>query len=322
MRPFLTVLTTPIQSLPRRLYRLARSRARPFIKPGVPSPTVSSYPGHYSLVRSVVKGLTAIGADFNFNPASFRQLARVVYAPANEALRQAAELKRRGDIDKLVAGPVNALFPDECDGILRLEAIDWILVASSWVCDFFRTETPELVPKLRISTCGVDESFWTPSPRSRPRGTALVYWKSAPESFYRDVRSRMERSGFVARTIRYGDYRAEDYREALDQADLAVFLSTFETQGLALAEAWSMDVPTVVWDSQGEAEWKGQVFRSGSSCPYLSEATGRTFRTLPDLDAAVSGITTDRDRLHPRAWVLANMTDAICARTLYDLLKQ
>jgi hypothetical protein len=89
-RPFLTVLTAPIHSAPRRLYQSLRSAIRPLVKPGVPLPAVSPYPGHRALVRSVVEGLRAIDADFNYNPRSFRELARVVYAPANEALRQAA----------------------------------------------------------------------------------------------------------------------------------------------------------------------------------------------------------------------------------------
>jgi hypothetical protein len=118
--PFLTVLTTPVPSDSARLTQEMRRRVRRFVKPGVPLPSQSPYPGHFALVRSVVEGLRAIGADFNFNPGRLSELARVVYAPANEALRQAAELKRRGRVDYLVAGPVNALFADECDGVLQL----------------------------------------------------------------------------------------------------------------------------------------------------------------------------------------------------------
>ena len=55
-----------------------------------------------------------------------------------------------------------------------------------------------------------------------------------------------------------------------------VFLSTFETQGIALAEAWSMDVPAIVWDPQGQAEWRGRTFTSRSSAPFLTPATGVT----------------------------------------------
>jgi len=93
-------------------------------------PAVSRYPGHYAVVRSVVQGLEAIGADFNHDPGTLNRVARVVYAPANEALRQAAQLKRERRIDFLVAGPSNALLPDEADGVLKLPEIDLLIVAS------------------------------------------------------------------------------------------------------------------------------------------------------------------------------------------------
>jgi hypothetical protein len=127
-RPFLTVLTTPIPSGRRRLYLRARRLARRFLKPDVPLPKVSPYPGHFAVVRSAVEGLRAIGADFNHDPRTFKELARVVYAPANEALRQAADLKRAGRVDFLVAGPANALFPEEADNILLDPAIDLLIV--------------------------------------------------------------------------------------------------------------------------------------------------------------------------------------------------
>jgi hypothetical protein len=85
--PFLTVLTAPIPSDRERLTRTLRRTLRPLLRPGVPLPDSSPYPGHFGLVRSVVEGLRAIGADFNFNPGRMSELARIVYAPANEALR-------------------------------------------------------------------------------------------------------------------------------------------------------------------------------------------------------------------------------------------
>ncbi len=179
-RPYLTVLTTPIHSGPRRLYRGARRLARHVVKPGVPLPQRSPYPGHYALVRSVVEGLRAIHADFNFNPSTLSQLAPVVYAPANEALRQAADLRQRGAVDYLVAGPVNALFADECDAVLQTPGIDLLIIASEWVRGFYR-DVPSLAARSRVCPAGVDSAYWQPTGRPRER-TAIVYWKSGEET--------------------------------------------------------------------------------------------------------------------------------------------
>jgi hypothetical protein len=309
-----------MRSLPRRIYQRARSAARPWFKPGVLAPQTSPYPGHASLVRSVVQGLRTIGADFNFNPVSFRELSRNVYAPANEALRQAAWLKRRGRIDRLTAGPVNALFTDECDGILRLAEIDQLIVASNWILDFYRDEAPELVSKMRVCPSGIDPEFWQPPVRRKATAQALVYWKNAPEAIFRDVETGVRAYGLAIACVRYGQYRPEEYRTLLGTADVAVFLSTFETQGLALAEAWSMNVPTLVWDPRSEAEWKGKRFRAGSSCPYLTAATGLTFRSSDELAPRLLEVLSSPGRFSPREWVLAHMTDEVCARVLHRIL--
>src|SRR3954470_13895036 len=179
-RPALTVLTTPILPATRRAYTAVRGVGRRVLKPGTPALAGSRYPGHYAVTRSVVEGLRTIGADFNFNPVSFSELGRLVYAPANEALRQAIALKRRGAIDFLVAGPVNAFFVDECDSIIQAPEIDLAVVASDWMIDFYR-DVPELARKSRSCPCGVDAEFWKPTgTKSR---TAVVYWKSGDEAF-------------------------------------------------------------------------------------------------------------------------------------------
>ncbi len=152
-RPFLTVLTTPVVSGNRRMYQQVRRALRPIVKPGVPLPAASPYPGHYAVTRSVVEGLGQIGADFNFNPQTTGEVGRVVYAPANEALRQAAGWKREGRVHTLVAGPVNALSPSEEGGVLLTPEIDCVIVASDWVRDLYRECAPALVAKCRTCPC-------------------------------------------------------------------------------------------------------------------------------------------------------------------------
>jgi hypothetical protein len=291
----------------------------------MPLPQTSPYPGHFALVRSVVEGLREIRADFNFNPASFGELARVVYAPANEALRQAAQLKQRGAVDYLVAGPVNALFADECDSILQTPEIDLVIVPSEWTRDFYR-DVPSLSAKSRVCTCGVDVRYWQATDRPREHA-AVVYWKSGDERLCEEVETIVRQSGLQARRVRSGHgqhqiFTPAEYRDLLDRSAVAVFLSTFETQGIALAEAWSMNVPTVVWDPRGDAEWRGRRFTSGSSAPYLTSATGVAFREIGDLKPALDRVFQSLGCFHPREWVLANMTDALCSRRLYELIKE
>jgi glycosyltransferase involved in cell wall biosynthesis len=324
-RPFLTVLTAPIPSTPRRWYQAARRRIRPFVKPGVPLPATSRYPGHYALVRSVVEGLQAIGADFNFNPRRARDLGRAVYAPENAALRQAAAFKRRGRVEYLVAGPVNAMFPDENDGVLLMPEIDRLIVAGEWMKDLYR-DAPQLVAKSRVCPCGVDVDFWNPGARRERPTTALIYWKSGDAAFCDQVEAVVRRCGLEPRRVRSGHgehahFAPDEFHSLLGEAVVGIFLSAFETQGIALAEAWAMDVPTLAWDPRGMASWRGRSFQSGSSAPYLTAATGRLWRSIDELEPLLREALAARESFRPRQWVLEHMTDAICSAALYAIIR-
>jgi len=323
-RPFLTVLTAPIPSTPRRWYQAARRRVRPLVKPGHPLPVVSRYPGHYALVRSVVEGLEAIGADFNFNPRRARDVGRAVYAPENAALRQAAVFKRQGRIEYLVAGPVNALFADENDRVLFLPEIDRLIIPSDWVTAFYR-DAPDLLAKSRVCPSGVDAEFWKPGP-TRVRRTAVVYWKSGDAAFCEQVEAIVRGCGLEPRRVESGagehaHFTPAQLRALFDEAAVAVFLSAFETQGLALAEAWSMDVPTLAWDPRGIASWRGRSFQSGSSAPYLTAATGRSWQSIDALEPLLREALAGPESFRPRQWVLEHMTDAICSTALYAIIR-
>ena len=322
-RPALTVLTTPIVPAARRAYTRLRGIGRRILKPGTPGKTGSQYPGHYAVTRSVVEGLRALGADFNFNPLSFSEVAPVVYAPANEALLQAAALKRQGAIDFLVAGPVNAFFADECDRIMQRPEIDLAIVASEWMIDLYR-EVPSLAKKSRAVPCGVDAEFWKPTGIVKDR-SAVVYWKSGDERFCEQVEAIVRRAGLEPLRVRtrageHNLFTPDELRAQLDRAILSVFLSTFESQGIALAETWSMNVPTVVWDPQGDAEWRGRHFKSKSSAPYLTPATGIATRDVAGIEGAIAQALATLDTFHPREWVLEHMTDAVCSRKLYEVI--
>lgn len=320
-RPFLTVLTKPIQSDGARVYAGLRRVARGVVKPNAPLPRPSPFPGHHGLVRSVVEGLRLIDADFNFNPESFSELADVVYAPANEALAQAAERKRQGSIKLLVAGPTNALLPHESGGILLAPEIDLLIVASPWVRELVASLAPSVARKLRICQAGVDAAFWRRTAETRSR-RPVVYWKDSPEMLCVDVERVLTTAGLKPVRIRYGEYDIEMFKRALDGAPFAVFLSTFETQGLALAEAWAMDVPTLVWDPQAQTHWAGASFRSASSAPFLTPTTGLTWKTLEQLEERVRDVLNSPEQFASRAWVCAHMTDELCAADLYDIIRR
>src|SRR5262249_7686124 len=153
------------------------------------------------------------------------------------------------------------------------------IIAHEWVLELFSGQ-PALAAKTVVCPCGIDASFWKPSADRGDRRNAVVYWKSGDRGFCEQVEEIVRGCGLEPVRMRaqpgeHAAFSADDFRRALDRSAVAIFLSAFETQGLALAESWSMDVPAVVWDPQSSAQWRGRTFQARSSAPYLTPLTGR-----------------------------------------------
>ena len=155
------------------------------------------------------------------------------------------------------------MFADESDGILQMPEIDRVDRRARVGARVLPRRAGAARQEPRPCPCGVDTEVVEAVRRAEGTATAVVYWKSGDEAFCEQVEAIVRRCGLEPRRLQslHGEHAhvpPADYRRLLDGAAIGVFLSTFETQGLALAEAWSMDVPTLVWDPQGEAEWRGR----------------------------------------------------------------
>ena len=310
----LTILT---ERVPENTVERVRKVLRPVkrIMLGKPLPTKSKYGGHYAVTRSAVEGLRKIGVHYNWNPARPEDVFdTVVVLAGTDALEQAIRWKRNGKIQRLLAGPNLVVLPSEARELITADEIDVYMVNSDWTYKVYTEDAPELKRNCAIWPAGVDTEFWSQSgPADRSR--MLIYQKSAPQELLDKCRRTAESHGYSCDIITYGSYDADTYRRILRTSRLGIFLSRSESQGLALAEAWSMDVPTIVWDP-GSVDYKGRTMKS-SAAPYLSEETGMLFLTAGELVSALG--LCQRRQFSPRQWVLGNMSDEVSARKLCTL---
>ena len=189
------------------------------------------------------------------------------------------------------------------------EHIDRVFCASEYYRSRCCEEAPELGDLYTTWSCGIDTQYWQPSSKSiHDRIRVVVYQKNAPDDVFRSVLSVLERLRIDIRILMYGTYGPAEFRAALQSADCAVFLSRWESQGIALGEAWACDVPTFVWISDRD-------FSRPFSAPLLSEATGKFFCDEGDLTGLIESLY-NRNLFSPRDWVQDNLTVELQATKL------
>ena len=92
--------------------------------------------------------------------------------------------------------------------------------------------------------------------------------------------------------------------------------ATSESQGLAWAEAWAADVPTLIWRNTSNVS-NGRRYNC-STAPYLCAKNGLFFDDLEHFKVQFRYWESNRAQFKPRAWTLGNMSDEVCAKLLYD----
>jgi len=273
--------------------------------------TVRGYGGHPGVTRSLVEGLLQIpGADWQY-PRRYGSIrAKTVHVVADpRAVRVGIAAKRNGLCERLIVGPNIVVRAFEEDAVLASPEIDMVLVPSQWVQDAYEADEPRLVGKIAIWPAGVDANRWAPSGRKRSK--VLIYEKRQLDAATKAAEV-IRSIGFETATIRYGDYQPEEFQRALDEAIACVVVGQSESQGLALAEAWSMDVPTFV----RRYDYIPEMDVACSAAPYLTPATGAFWSTKDDLQQLLAaGVGT----YSPREWVLANNTDRHAAESLLQI---
>ena len=287
--------------------------------------------GPDSVAASLQRGLSELGLPLELNPKRLSAGSGPVGVLSDVgALRSAIDWKRAAPGRRLVAGPNLVVLPSDAGRLITSPEIDLVLVPSPWVRDLYEHEAPELSGRVAVWPAGVDSNYWAPAAGIKPSPyvgempRALLYIKAIAgqrnpsDEYLIQTRAALTRAGFFCEEVEYGSYQAGDFLSALQRADLMVAFSSSESQGLALLEAWSTNVPTYVC-ATGEAIIDDRKFDT-SSAPFLSPETGAEFGTIVQFEELLERfVRTAGEHFRPRSWVLKSMTDSHSAQRYWDL---
>lgn len=274
--------------------------------------------GHHAVTRSLLHGLEKISAVHNYNPGKGEPVYdNVINLAGVEKLKENIELKKKGKIKFLLAGPNIVDHVLDQDGIVTHPAIDYFVVPSKWVEDIVLKDAPSLKNRILIWPAGVDARYWHPQKNNKGQKKVVVYRKTESWEFCDEVIKKIETMGFQPVVVEYGNYLAGHFKQKLSDAFFAVFISRSESQGIALAEAWAMDVPTLVYNP-GNFMYRGKNEHNISACPFLTDQSGYDWKTTDELDEAIRKLIANYNSFSPRKCVLEKFTDEKCARHLLD----
>jgi glycosyltransferase involved in cell wall biosynthesis len=284
--------------------RHLRALVRPLIHGG----TVAS--GFRKVVANLRLGLRRLGIPHRLNDVRF---LRDSPGAKIGLIGNRWNLRRRAWTQPIVAGPALLDHPLQWPRLLDELDVRAFLVPSEWNRKVFE---PYFGPRVRVWPVGIDTEAWPDAAGRRKDTDFLVYakFKSDAERKRRLVLEplleRLGRRGLTSMVVSYGSYTEQRYRQCLARCRGMLFLSEWETQGIAYQEALSSNVPVLAWE-RGRMDCPPWPSVPASSVPYFSGECGVKFRRLEEFDERLDEFLSRRFR--PRSYVLENLSVEDCA---------
>lgn len=275
--------------------------------------------GHEAVLLSLFRGFKDLGIAYTFNKIT-PDTQNVILCWCNrDDLKVIDTLKKQGKIKKVVTAPTAYQYDYDLQfEFPEYECIDKVLVASQQAKEmlYLPVVPDKYIDKVVSWPSGVD----LPEQIKQARENSvdcLCFYKKVPVS--QELQKILKDNKISYMNLEYATYEYEDWVKLLDKVKLVIFIQKcIETQGLAIAEAWAHDRPTIVKTKDKSAQYK--------TAPYLTNKNGMFFEDWNDLEEVLKIYAQDRDaflkRFQPRKYVEEEMSDKVSVQQLIDIFEK
>lgn len=121
-------------------------------------------------------------------------------------------------------------------------------------------------------------------------------------------------------------YKEEDYLNELKKCKYGVIVDAHESQGFAIQEALSCDVPLIVWNSKFMNQEYGSKYDkvNCTTIPYWSEECGEYFDNYLDLEKTYNIFIKNfkENNYRPREFILKTLNEQRCGDKLKSIVDE
>lgn len=216
-------------------------------------------------------------------------------------------------------GPNICVLPIDMDVVMEQRYKNFI-VPCKWVYDKCARWLPK--EKIKIWPVGIDTGQFKPS--YEKSNDCLIYVKNRSEHEVEAAKKLVQRSGHSYKVIEYGSYKEAEFIDLVRKSVFCFVVGNTESQGIALQEIMSCNVPLFVWD---KTKWdhRGPEFEvDATTVPYWNDKCGAKFSTksdnpLPELNLHFRIFCQNLSKYQPRQYILENLNLGKQAKEFCDI---
>jgi len=226
---------------------------------------------------------------------------------------------------KFLFGPHFSAFP-ESKHIKMIESNNSIYIQpSEWVKDLWRNNY--ICDNIRIESLpfGVEVDKFTPSKKINDRNNIFVYYKGRKPEEFQQVMNFLSQFNLNIKVFNYSEtYSEEEYLRYLRDSKYGIWVGGYESQGFALQEALSCDVPLLVWNMTSMNQYYGYNLPDipSTTIPYWDNRCGEFFNTISELNSKFDKFISNLQNYRPREYILENLSIEQCEKKFIDIINK
>lgn len=224
---------------------------------------------------------------------------------------------------KFIFGPHFSVFPQlhqmneiRNKNVIYIQPSEW--AAKAWQTNPFCNNI-----KIKVLPFGVDTNKFCETNHMTNRNKVFIYFKYRSPEDLNLVTSFLKYKNIPYVIFSYRDrYNEQDYINYLQNSKFGIWLGGHESQGFALQEALSSNVPLLVWSVKSMKQEYGSKYDDipATTIPYWDERCGEYFYNFNELENTFNTFVSKIETYKPREYILENLSIKKCEEKLNDLI--
>ena len=160
--------------------------------------------------------------------------------------------------------------------------------------------------KLAIWSVGIDTDLFSPSQNKTI--DFLVYYKRRDLDDLNAVCNFLKTKNQTFKIVSYGNYSEEQFKQCMSECKYAFLIDRCESQGIAVQEMMSCNLPMLVWDVNRWDDRGEEYACKATSIPYFTEQCGVYFYDKASMNAAFDNFMQHINHFEPRKYIIDNFS--------------
>lgn len=221
---------------------------------------------------------------------------------------------------KFIFGPHFSVFPDtRLYNINNVNNNSIYIQPSDWVKQAWNVVNKIIPVKTFYFPVNTDKFI----PTNTVKNNVFIYFKRRKPEELLLITKFLESKNIKYHIFDYiKRYNEEDYLKYLQNSRYGIILGAHESQGFAIEEALSCNVPLLVWTVTSMQQEEGSNFPNikATSVPYWDQRCGEFFYKKEEIETKYNEFINKLDTYKPREYVLENLSVEKCAENFKGLL--